>query len=81
MTRQLSLTPRLRFAARPYARPLGALIGLSVVAAAAGLSPVYAVRNGPATQGSPDSVGFRPDPAAAMRTMNAESHLWRLTTF
>jgi hypothetical protein len=82
---ELSLTPRLRFAARPYARPLdaalGALIGLSVVAAAAGLSPVYAVRNGPATQGSPDSVGFRPDPAAAMRTMNAESHLWRLTTF
>jgi hypothetical protein len=53
----------LRFSARPYAKPVQELLsvvaGVTAVAAAAGLSPVYLVSNGQG--GSPDPIRLRPD--------------------
>ncbi|MBM4778359.1 MAG: hypothetical protein GQE15_11710 [Archangiaceae bacterium] len=53
----------LQFAARPYAKPVQELLsvvaGVTVVAAVAGLSPVYLASNG--SGGRPDPIRLRPD--------------------
>jgi hypothetical protein len=72
---------RWRFSARPYARPaelLSLLAGATLIAAAAGLSPVYLASSGPADQGSPDPLRLRPELAQPLVAPPQPPVLWRL---
>ncbi len=72
------------FSARPYARPmsdaLALLIGVTAVAAVAGLSPVLVTRGGAADQGSPDPLRFRPELSAPIVAGAAHAVLWKLAS-
>lgn len=75
---------RFSFSARPYARPLSdalaLLIGVTAVAAVAGLSPVIVTSRGPSNEGSPDPLRFRPNLSAPVAAGEAKPVLWKLAT-
>ncbi len=80
---EVSAMRLLQFAARPYAKPLQELLslaaGVTVVAAAAGLTPVYLVSNG--SGGSPDPIRLRPDLARPLLAEPPRAPaFWRLTS-
>mgnify|MGYP000852621984 CR=1 FL=1 len=72
------------FSARPYARPMSdaltLLIGVTAVAAVAGLSPVVITSRGASNEGSPDPLRFRPDLSAPVAAGEAKPVLWKLLT-
>jgi hypothetical protein len=79
---QVTSERRWRFSARPYARPENELVsllaGASVLAAAAGLSPIYLQSRGPANEGSPDAIRLRPQLAQPLVAPQQAPVLWRL---
>ncbi len=71
----------LNFSARPYAKPvqelLSAVASVTVVAAAAGLTPVYLVSK--SSGGSPDPIRLRPDLTQSLvASPPRPAALWRL---
>ncbi len=73
-------TRRLKFSARPYARPDAAMRNLLVGASftvATGLSPRL-VRSGPTNQGTPDPLRVRVDVTSPLVAPQQEPAFWRL---
>jgi hypothetical protein len=69
------------FSARPYAEPAGfrdLIAGASLVAAVAGVSPVYLRSKGPIDQGSPEAIRLRPALKEPMVAPHQAAVLWRL---
>lgn len=78
---EVSAMRLLNFAARPYTKPVQELLavvaGVTVVAAAAGLTPVYLVSKG--SGGSPDPIRLRPDLVQPLvASPSRPPVLWRL---
>lgn len=76
-------TRRWKFPATAYAPPAGLrylVAGASMVAAAAGLSPVYMRSPGGLDQGSPEPIRLRPSMKEPMVAPQQAASLWRLLT-
>lgn len=75
---------RYSFSARPYSRPmsdaLALLIGVTAVAAVAGLSPVIITPRGVADQGSPEPMRLRPNLSAPVTAAEEAAGCWKLAT-